>query len=298
MTVLSNNIADLLDPSFRAIFFKTLEVDPKYNKIFNVMPSKMKAEKLSGISGFGLPATKNQGAAITYDDPIQKYDKTFTHTTYALGFRVAAEAYDDDLSGSLAKMPKELAKSCMAGKETIHAQHFDRSQNGSYTGADGKVLCATDHPLVGGGTQSNRPSTNTDLAVTILEDAITAMRTTVNDRGIVQPIKPRLLIIPPALLWTAKQLLVNDDKAGTTNRDINAIKDEGLQYMIWDYITDTDSWYLLADSDSHGLVSFTRKAITLDSDTDFDTKDGKFSSDYRDSSGWIDFRGIYGSVGA
>lgn len=294
--ILSNNIADLLDPSFRAIFFKTLETEPKYNKIFKVMPSKMKAEKLSGISGFGLPATKEQGKTITYDDPVQKYDKTFTHVTYALGFRVAAEAYDDDLSGALAQMPKELAKSCIAGKETIHAQHFDRSQNASYTGADGKVLCATDHPLVGGGSQSNRPTTNADLAVTVLEDALTAMRQTVNDRGIVTPIKPKLLIIPSSLIWVAKQLLKNEDKAGTTNRDINAIKDEGLEYLVWDNLTDTDSWYLLAED--HGLISFTRKAITMDSDTDFDTKDAKFSTDYRDSSGWIEYVGIYGSIGA
>lgn len=298
MTILKNNVLDLLDPSFKSIFFQALKVEPIYDKIFNVMDSKMKTEKLSGISGFGLPAVKNDGQGITYDDPIQKYDKSFTHTTYSLGFRVSEEAVDDDLSGSLAKMPKELANSCMAGKETVHFQHFDRSQNGSYLGADGKVLCATDHPLVGGGSAANRPTANVDLSVTVLEDALTAMRTTVNDRGITTSIMPTILLIPPALEWLAIQLLENAEKSGTVNRDINAIRTRGLKYMISEYITDSDSWYLIADKSQHQLTSFTRKPIYMDSDTDFDTRDAKFMAGYRDSCGWVDWRGVYGSIGA
>jgi len=114
----------------------------------------------------------------------QKYDKTFTHDTFAVATRITNENYSDDLSGSFKKIPALLGKSVNDTVETECALMFDRSQNSSYTALMLKVLCATDHPLLGGGTFSNRPATNVDLTLSGLEDRFVAMGAVVDDNNV------------------------------------------------------------------------------------------------------------------
>jgi hypothetical protein len=39
-----------------------------------------------------------------------------------------------------------LMKAARVTKETVAANLYNRAHNASYTGSDGKVMCATDHP--------------------------------------------------------------------------------------------------------------------------------------------------------
>jgi hypothetical protein len=98
-TLLRANADDLMHVGLDEVLFqKYREIDPVYTKIFDVRSSSRKYEKITGFSGFGSLVGKTEGTPLTYDDPYQGYDTTFTHNTYGLGFRVTMELQNDDLN--------------------------------------------------------------------------------------------------------------------------------------------------------------------------------------------------------
>jgi len=297
-----SSIANLISKDYDKIFLDNFQAKPNtYKRIFNIVNSKDSYNKYSGLTGFGLVPKKNEGTNFSFDEPKQKYSKTFTAVTYSLGVRITKEAYDDDRSGHLRRIPVMLSQSAVATLETHAAQIFDRSQNASYTGADGKVLCATDHPLYGSSSTtsfSNRPATNVDLSVSAIEQAIAAMRSTPNDQGIPMGLVPKYLLVAPSNWATVVQLLQNPEKSGTANRDTNAVKTIGLVPVIWEYITDTDSWYLLTEKNMHQLMMIIRERVnTFSYPAPDNTLDAIYGVRFREDVGWVSAAGTYGSIG-
>ncbi len=299
MTTFRSNLADEVSSGLRAILFEKYNQYPdEYKQIFNVYESKKSEEKDSALSGFGLMPVKGEGEPIVYDDPLQGYRVTYTHITYGLGFRVTAEMYEDDEYGKIKKMPIALARSAKHTVEQTAANIFNYGFVSTYNvGGDGKPLFALDHPLTGGGTYANRPEIPADLTVSSLQQAILSMEETVDDRGLLLAIKPKLLVVPPALKWTARELIGSKLKPYTSDNELNAFLDEDLTYFVWHYLTDDDAWFLLADKDDHELNFFWRKKLQTESDVDFDTGDLKFKAVMRFSVKWSDWRGTYGSPG-
>lgn len=227
-----SDFPDLLAEGLRTVLFEKFDSYPEeYKQIFNVQESKKSEEKDSAISGFGAMHIKEEGDPVFFDDPVQGYDVTYTHVTYALGFRVTREMWEDDLYGKIKKMPRALAKSARHTIEQTAANIFNNGFT-SGVGGDGKYLFATDHPLVGGGTYANRPAIAADLTVSSLQAAIQNMEETVDDRGLILAIKPKLLVVPPALKWTARELLDSALKPYTADNEKNAFLDEDLNYFV------------------------------------------------------------------
>lgn len=106
---------------------------------------------------------------------------------------------------------------------------LNRATSGSYLGGDGKALLATDHPLLYGGTFSNKLATPADLSESSLEDIFIQIRTAVDDRNMPIALKPKTLLIPPQLIYTAARLLVClVNRTGGNDNDINAIRSLGV----------------------------------------------------------------------
>ncbi|MEW6534533.1 MAG: Mu-like prophage major head subunit gpT family protein [Candidatus Auribacterota bacterium] len=298
MTATRSNFVDLLDPSFRHIIFDEYSRRPEYySQVFNVEHSDRQSEKISQVSSFGLFSEKAEGASITYDDPVQGYDVEVIHAAYALGFRVTEEMYHDDQFRIMRRMPQMLA---VSAKETVETTAWSLINNGFSVGSvfgDGKPLFAADHPLILGGTASNTLATAADLSATSLKQAIQDFEETVDYRGLPLRLRPDILMVPPALEWTAKELLKSDQAPHSQNNEINAIKDRGISLIVNPYLTDPDGWYLI-DSTHHQLYFFWRKPLAFDSDTDFNTGDGLFKASMRFSRTAADWRGIFGSPGA
>ena len=70
-------------------------------------------------------------------------------------------------------------------KQVKAANVLNNAFSSSFLGGDGKSLVATDHPLAGGGTFSNRPSAFSDLNETSLENALISISTFVDDRNMI-----------------------------------------------------------------------------------------------------------------
>ena len=303
MTALRGQFGDLLAPGFREIFFNKFDRYPEeYSKIFNVGSSKRRYEDESEISGLGAMAEKEEGESIGYDDPIQGYDKRYTHLTYALGFRVSEELWEDDLYGIMNRMPSALA---ISARQTVETVAWNILNNGftdsaAHRGPDAEPLfgdaTTKDHPLTGGGTEANQATTAADLSVTSLEALIQLMEETVDDRGLKLMIKPKLLVVHNNDQWAARELLDSTDKPYTANNEINPLRDVGLKYFVGHYLTDTDAFFLTAEE--HYMNFIWRRKSRFSNDDDFDSGDAKFKGDMRFSVGYTGWRGICGNPGA
>jgi hypothetical protein len=250
-----------------------------------------------GMTGFGLASTKTQGSSVDYDDPYQGPTHTVTHYVRGLGYIVTKEMYTDDQYNKINALPKALKKSMLQTKEIDHANVLNRAFSSSYTGADGKELCATDHVLYGGGTEQNELSTSADLSLTALEQAYIDIGEMVDDRGLSMSLRPTKIIVALENDWTAKQLLGSQlDPETPSSNAINPAKGI-LPYMVNHYLTDPDAWFILIDAEN-GLVSYSRWPLEFGKDNDFNSDNMLNKATERYSVAWDDFRGIYGSPGA
>jgi hypothetical protein len=161
------------------------------------------------------------------------------------------------------------------------------------------ALFSASHPLVSGGTNSNR-LTASDLNETSLEAAVIQIAGWTDERGLLIAAKPRKLIVPPPLMFTAKRLLDTELRVSTADNDINALKAMGSipeGYTVNHYLTDTNAWFLTTDV-PNGMKHFVRTPLANSMDGDFDTGNVRYKSRERYSFGWSDPLGMFGSPGS
>jgi hypothetical protein len=291
-------------PGLNALFgMEYAKYGEEHAEIYETESSDRSFEEETKLSGFSAAPVKNEGAAIEYDNAQEAWTARYTHETIAMGFSITEEAIEDNLYDSLsARYTKALARAMAYTKQvkaaTILNQAFTGSGNPTY--GDGKVLCATDHPLVSGGSNSNRPAVAADLNETSLEAAVIQIAGWTDERGLLIAAKPRKLVIPPNLQFVATRLLETEGRVGTADNDINAIRNNGSipeGYTVNHYLTDTDAWFLMTDV-PNGLKHFVRTPMSTSMDADFDTGNSRYKARERYSFGVSDPLGIFGSPGA
>jgi len=291
-------------PGLNALFgMEYAKYGEEHAEIYETESSERSFEEETKLSGFSAAPVKNEGAAIEYDNAQEAWTARYTHETVAMGFSITEEAIEDNLYDSLsARYTKALARAMAYTKQVKSAailnQAFTGSGNPTY--GDGKVLCATDHPLVSGGSNSNRPAVAADLNETSLEAAVIQIAGWTDERGLLIAAKPRKLVIPPNLQFVATRLLDTEGRVGTADNDINAIRNNGSipeGYTVNHYLTDTDAWFLMTDV-PNGLKHFVRTPMSTSMDADFDTGNSRYKARERYSFGVSDPLGIFGSPGA
>lgn len=302
MSVISTaNFPKLLWPGLNKIWGMNYTDEPKYyTEMFDISSSDMQYEEDQQVTGFGLVPVKAQGTAITYDTHSQGYTKRYTHVPYGMGFIITHEELMDNLYLKRgAQRAKALARSFRITKETVAANVYNRAFNSSYTGADGKELCATDHPTLNG-TQQNELTTSADLSEAALEDLLILIRKAVDDRGLKIGLKAQTLHIPVELEFEAARILKSVQQSGSSNNDINAIRAMGMfpgGVKANPYLTNADDYFIRTDA-PEGAKLIQREEATFAQDGDFDTSNLKYKGYERYSVGWTDWRGVYGSPGA
>lgn len=291
--------SNLLVVGLRKIYFEKHAIIPdEYSQIFNIDSSTKSYEEDLPVSGLGIAVEKPEGESITYVEPVEGDKKRYTNVSYGLGFRVTHEMYADDQYRIMQKMAKGLAQSMKQRVENIAWAVLNNAFSVTYPGADALELCSDVHPLLGGGTHANEPSTDADLALASLQAGVQAFDDVVDDNGFPILIKPTKLVIPSALRFTAAELIGSTLKPYTGDNEINALRDADLKYFVGHYLTDTDAWFLVGEKGVHDLNFFWREKPKFDNDDDFDTGDAKFKSFMRIVAGHTDWRGVYGSQGA
>jgi hypothetical protein len=289
-------------PGLNALFgLEYARYGEEHKEIYETETSERSFEEETKLSGFSAAPVKNEGSAIAYDNAQEAYTARYNHETIAMGFAITEEAVEDNLYDSLSsRYTKALARGMAYTKQVKAAYVLNNAFSASVTYGDGVSLCSTAHPLVSGGTNSNRPTTGADLNETSLENAVIQIAAWTDERSLLIAAKPRKLIVPPALMFVATRLLETSLRVGTNDNDINALKNNGSVpegYSVNHFLTDTNAWFLLTDV-PNGLKHFVRTPMQTSMDGDFDTGNVRYKARERYSFGVSDPLGIFGSPGS
>ena len=309
MAISRSQLLKELLPGLNALFgMEYQKYGEEHKEIFETETSERSFEEETKLSGFGAAPVKAEGSAISYDNAQEAFTARYTHETVAMGFSVTEEAVEDNLYDSLsARYTKALARAMAYTKQVKAASVLNNGFSGSYLGGDGVSLFGTNaassvvnHPLVSGGTNANRPAVGADLNETSLEAAVIAIAAWTDERGLLIAAKPRKLIVPPALMFTAKRILDTELRVATADNDINALRAMGSipeGYTVNHFLTDTNAWFMMTDV-PNGMTHFERTKMATSMDGDFDTGNVRYKARERYSFGWSDPLGVYGSPGS
>ena len=302
MAINRAQLAKELEPGLNALFgMEYARYENEHAEIFDQEASDRAFEEEVMLVGFGEAAVKQEGSAVQFDTAQESFTARYSHETVALAFSLTEEAVEDNLYDTLsARYTRSLARSMAYTKQVKAAFPLNNGFSTTFSSGDGVALFSTAHPLVNGGTNSNRPSTGADLNETSLEDAIIQIGKYVDERGLKIAAKARKLIIPSDLQFVATRLLQSDYRVGTADNDINAVKTNGVipeGYSVNHYLTDTNAFFITTDVPD-GMKHFVRAPMTTTMDGDFDTGNVRYKARERYSFGVSDPLGIFGSPGS
>tara|TARA_B100001093_G_scaffold99934_1_gene91987 strand:- start:3194 stop:4105 length:912 start_codon:yes stop_codon:yes gene_type:complete len=296
----ANQLHQLL-PGLNALFGEEYQsYDNEHEQIYSTENSDRSFEEELKISGFGAAPVKAEGSQILYDTAQESFVARYTHETIAMGFAVTEEAMEDNLYVSLSgRYTKALARA-MAYTKQVKAMAPLNLGFTTFNSGDGVSLFNTSHPLVSGGTNSNRPAVGADLNEASLEDAIIQIGGWTDERGLKIAAQAKKLIVPSALQFVATRLLKSEYQPGSANNDVNAIVSTGVLpegFSVNHYVTDTNAFYLMTDVPD-GMKHFVRSPMQTSMDGDFNTGNVRYKARERYSFGVSDPLGIFGSPGS
>jgi hypothetical protein len=295
---------DRVEKTVRTIIFDSLsELKPIYTQYCNMKTSDRKFERVVSVTPFGDVPQKEEGEVYALDLIRSGWSKDFTHVEFGLGFETTETAQEDDEFDVIVRSAEMLAFSARYVQEKRAADTFFNNAFGTETTPDGVSLYNTAHVLKGGGTTRNMLSTDADLSIDSLSDAMTDLQTQtkVESGQLVTPITAFYLVVPPANEMNAERIVNSTGLPGTDANDVNPVKRRrSITIVVNPHISDTDSWYLIAESKRmHGLTSYVRMPVKMAPKAQ-DPFTGNFiyKIRFRQSWGAWMWQGTFGSQGA
>jgi len=258
------------------------EVPPKYQAIFDVVPSDAAYDQYTTAIGLGELLEKPEGENIQADAPMEGYTVVCKNRSFARRVPFTYETVQDakKIGNLLSTTVGTWGRYLPITKEKFYAKFFNYGAytagqdvfNNTITGVvtdptgnliyDGKSFFNDAHPDKVGNTYDNYYA-STALTADNLKTVYLAYTTTNNrdERGEIIDLSPDILLIPPALKFTAQEILMTDREVGTINNTINTMRNI-VTPMEWSYLTDTDGWFL--GKLKMGLMATDREAPSLD----------------------------------
>ncbi len=281
----------------RAYFMEYAQHKLLYPTVFNIHDSTRGYEDFVKVSGFGRMAQMGEGESIFFDRAVEGSRISAGHAMFGLGYQVSRVLMDDEQYSIMSRMSQALARSVQYEQEVRAWAVFNGAgSTTTFSGFDSKALLHNSHTLLNStSTQDNR--IQADLSVSSLEAAVDLFATVLDDSAMNIAIDPKALVVPAQNRWLASTLLESEYSPEDANNAINPLRDVGLSWFATPFITDTDSWFILADKGDHDLNFYWRLKPETEDTTDFDTKTLKFSSICRFLVHWNEFRGVVGSMG-
>ena len=292
-------ISKELLPGLNAVFgMEYGEVNDEHLPLYEIENSDRSFEEEVLFTGFGTAPTKQEGAAVVYDDAGESFTARYTNETIALAFAITEEAMEDNLYDTFAKLRAKGLARAMANTKQVKAAKL---YNEGFTTAqgDGVSLFNASHPTVGDGNQSN-VGTAAAISEASLESAVIAIQKFKDDRGILIGSSAVSLHVPVDLMFTCDVLLNTPGIVGSADNDINSIRNLGVfpsGYFTNRRFTDVNAFFIKTDV-PNGSKMFNRTPLQTKMEPDFDTGNLRFKARERYSFGVSDWRGWFGNAGA
>lgn len=288
-------LADQL-PVLESLMFDSYESAVDYiPSVYNMRGSSRWGEQTSTMARLGPAAEKPEGEAVTFDAPIQGYDKTYTHVSYALAVNFSEELIEDDNMQLVSETYQGLGK---AVYQTRQIQAWAVFNDGfADTGPDGASLFNATHTLIGGGTYGNRPATDVGMSVAGMREMEVDMIEQVDHRSLNVLLKPKCIMVPGELKHTTFEILKSQDRPDTANRAMNTFYNENYDSIVNPFLTSATAWFALAEKTDHKLIWYDRKDPATRSW--YDERSGDYNTKIRTrfSNGYSDWMGTWGTTG-
>lgn len=270
-------------------------------ELFKKVTSTKSYEEYVQSVGLGLAKVKAEGAPITFDSPSQGFVTRGVNQAYGLGIIVTYEELKDNLYKELTERRVRRLRRAFAETKNINAVNvYNNAFNSAYQGGDGFSLLNTAHPNASGGTYANMTAVSSSLSQTSLQDMLILMMQSKNDRGYIEPLQARNLIVHPNNFFVADTILGSDKQVGTNNNDINPINVRKLLpegFISVPYLSATGPWFVRTNAED-GMIYQEREALDTWEDNDADTRNFKVGAYERYTMLWVNPRGLFGSNAA
>ena len=304
MPLTSGNFADLLKPGLKRTFDIAMSRPrPIMEMLFGVESSTRFEEQYQGMGAQGLVPPFD--GTVPYHDFDAGYRTDIRNYEFAMGTQVERRLVDDDQYNQISRRASNMADSFNVTVETDAANVFingftDSGTNrmgASTNGADGVALLSAAHPYSPANTGNTQANEGT-LALTIdnLDTTRQAMRSFVDDSGLMLGVNPDMLLVPPELERTATQLVSERAiyEPGSAQYDLNIFSGR-FRPVVWDRLTDSNAWFLLDSTlmKQHLIWQWRIRPEFAQAD-DFDGLTAKYRGYMRYGIGWTDSKWIYG----
>lgn len=183
------------------------------------------------------------------DSKLADAGYTIRLSTFGRGFSIGRQVIINDDLGYIRKQPQRFGRSAGRSIATFVAQTL---LEGNLAAFDGTALFHTNHANIASGGGSTLTAANIQTGIVGLQKQTVL--------GVFQTVMAKWLLVPPALQFTARQILnssmiVAAGTAGTVTQIGNANVLQGILGIIVDpFLTSTTAWYVVADPSDVPIV--------------------------------------------
>jgi phage major head subunit gpT-like protein len=285
-----------LEPIAKTWFLNEyLKMPSKRGMIADMGTSKKAKDTYYGISG--VEKFQEFKGTVPTTTPSEQYKVEITHKKWAQSILIDQDMYDDDQSGQIKQLVEGLADAANLTKETNFWDLFNHAFDTTYVGGDTFQLCYSAHPSKAvSDTQSNAGSSA--LSASSLSAARLAARKFKTWEGNPMVNIMDTLLVPMDQEENAIVVTQSNLKSGTAYNDANVFQKEGFRFkvLVSEFLDDVNNWFTLNTMYSKKHLHYTtRMPLRLFNDSSSTTLVMKFAGAYRDSTGFSDYRWIYGS---
>jgi len=218
---------------------------PKHQFIFDEREPQRKDEKVSITASGGDIGLVAEGSAFPQVDIQEAGSKTFSQLEYKEALPVTKLLQRFDNYGVVIEEANKQGYRARLTMDRVGANIITNAA-GTTTVWDGNPLAYATHSIgVTGTTQSNIVSGA--LTESTLNTAITNLRKMKDHNGQEMALMPRTLLVPANLAKKAFELTASQGSPESANRNSNFFNTLGLNVVVWELLTSTTQWLLLAD---------------------------------------------------
>jgi len=252
-----------------------------------VRPATTKTIQKTDINPPGAPYAAVEGDDYVFSAITAGNDKTYTQAESRIAFEVAAFA--DLFLDRTAKMEFASQIGASMARKLNSDAYAVLSDGFGDTGPDGVSLFSAAHPAETGGNQDNQATTA--LTEGNLQAALTIQRRMKTPDNILAGVNPSLLIVPPDLEYTARELV--GAQIGT-NTQANILATKGLGVLVTPEFSDATDWFLL-DPQVFRAYQYVAKGSSPQQWIDMDSDNWRVKDRMSYTQGYDGWRGAWGA---
>jgi hypothetical protein len=269
-TVITNTMLSAIDARLKKMAFEApSSIKMIYPNIFKTTPTDRAYEIVNRVIGVDEASVVSENGIFPEKEIKQDSSKTITMKKFGFRISVSRELIMDNLFQAMQDDVSRAMANSMA--QTKERRSLNVLNNGFTTqqAQDGVALFSTSHPLIQGGTQSNKSSVDSALDLDSLWSGRNTMKTTQSNSTLYDQIyDAKYIVVPQQLERRANELVKSEWIPQATENTANVIGslNGNLTVLTSPLLTSSTAWFLIADPSNvpeFGLRFFEREALSI-----------------------------------